>query len=73
MTTTTPPAADQHVRGRRPVFHGWRIVAAFAVTQTVGYGTLYYAFAVLLHPIATDLHAGAAAASPSRSSRTAPR
>lgn len=38
------------------VFHGWRIVAAFAVTQTIGYGTLYYAFAVLLHPVAADLH-----------------
>ncbi|GAA0474636.1 MFS transporter [Actinoplanes capillaceus] len=52
MTTTNPPAAD---RGRR-VLHGWWIVATFAVTQTIGYGTLYYAFAVLLHPIAADLH-----------------
>ncbi|HLL65364.1 MAG TPA: MFS transporter [Micromonosporaceae bacterium] len=34
----------------------WRIVAALAVTQTVGYGTLYYAFAVLLTPLARDLH-----------------
>ncbi|MFC5006081.1 MFS transporter [Dactylosporangium cerinum] len=41
---------------RRPVFHGWRIVAVFAVTQTAGYGCLYYTFAVLLHPIAADLH-----------------
>ena len=36
------------------------IVAAFAVTQTVGYGCLYYAFAVLLHPIAADLHTSTA-------------
>jgi MFS family permease len=43
-----------------PVFHGWRIVAAFAVTQTVGYGCLYYAFAVLLHPVAADLNTSAA-------------
>ena len=42
-------------------FYGWRIVATFAVTQTVGYGTLYYAFAVLLHPIAADLRASPAA------------
>lgn len=35
--------------------HGWRIVAAFAVTQTIGYGTLYYSFSVLLGPMATDL------------------
>lgn len=28
----------------------------FAVTQTVGYGVLYYAFSVLITPIAADLH-----------------
>ncbi|GLL03763.1 MFS transporter [Dactylosporangium matsuzakiense] len=50
-------AADPGVGGHGPVFHGWRIVAALAVTQTVGYGTLYYAFAVLLQPMATTLHA----------------
>ncbi|MBB3100752.1 MFS family permease [Actinoplanes campanulatus] len=48
----TPPATTS---GRR-TFHGWWIVATFAVTQTIGYGSLYYAFAVLLHPIAADLH-----------------
>lgn len=31
-------------------------MGAFAITQTVGYGCLYYAFAVLLRPIAADLH-----------------
>ncbi|MFI6077825.1 MFS transporter [Actinoplanes sp. NPDC051343] len=37
--------------------HGNRtIVAALAITQTVGYGTLYYAFAVFLVPTAADLH-----------------
>ncbi|GAA2641970.1 MFS transporter [Dactylosporangium fulvum] len=59
--TTTPVAADRTVRGHRQVFHGWWIVAAFAVTQTAGYGALYYAFAVLLHPIAADLHTTSAA------------
>jgi MFS family permease len=44
-------------RGHPRIFHGWRIVAAFAVTQTVGYGVLYYAFAVLLQPMARTLHA----------------
>ncbi|MEV0134321.1 MFS transporter [Dactylosporangium sp. NPDC050688] len=57
---TTPPAhrlTPGPAEGRRPAaFHGWRIVAAFAVTQTAGYGCLYYAFAVLLHPIAAGLH-----------------
>jgi MFS family permease len=37
------------------------LVAALAVTQTVGYGVLFYAFPVLLVPIATDLHASTAA------------
>jgi MFS family permease len=48
-------------RGSRPAFHGWRIVAAFAVTQTVGYGCLYYAFAVLLRPMAANLGTSPAA------------
>ena len=56
MSTPTRMAADPTVGGHRLAFYGWRIVAVFAITQTIGYGTLYYAFAVLLHPIATDLH-----------------
>ncbi|MGI5243158.1 MFS transporter [Dactylosporangium sp. CA-139066] len=54
-------AAEPQLHRHRPVFHGWWIVAVFAITQTVGYGALYYAFAVLLHPIATDLHTTPAA------------
>ena len=34
---------------------GRRLVGALAVTQTVGYGVLYYAFAAVLGPISTDL------------------
>jgi MFS family permease len=45
--------------GHRRLGPGWRIVTVFAITQTIGYGTLYYAFAVLLHPIARDLHTSA--------------
>ncbi|MEV4536529.1 MFS transporter [Asanoa sp. NPDC049518] len=60
MSTPTRTAADQTVGGRHPAFHGWRIVGVFAITQTIGYGALYYAFAVLLHPIAADLHASPA-------------
>jgi MFS family permease len=55
MTPTAGTAADQQVSGHRRFGHGWRIVAALAVTQTVGYGTLYYAFAVLLQPMAGTL------------------
>ncbi|WP_433618450.1 MFS transporter [Dactylosporangium sp. CA-139114] len=61
MHTTTPAATARTGRGRRSAFHGWRIVAAFAVTQTAGYGCLYYPFAVLLHPVAADLHTSPAA------------
>jgi MFS family permease len=32
------------------------LVAAPVITQTVGYGALYYAFAVFLVPLAADLH-----------------
>jgi predicted MFS family arabinose efflux permease len=53
MRTPTPATGSRP--GRRHAHHGWWIVAAFAVTQTIGYGCLYYAFAVLLHPIAADL------------------
>lgn len=33
------------------------LVAVLAVTQTIGYGVLYYTFSVLLDPIADELHA----------------
>lgn len=35
----------------------WRLVVALAVSQTVGYGVLYYAFSVFLIPSAAALHA----------------
>jgi hypothetical protein len=47
----TPASGDSRVLERR----GRIIVAALAITQTLGYGALYYAFAVLLVPMATDL------------------
>lgn len=34
---------------------GRGMVAGLAVTQTIAYGTLYYAFAVLLTPLAANL------------------
>jgi predicted MFS family arabinose efflux permease len=58
MTAPRPAAADPAAGGHPGAHRGRarRIVAALAVTQTVGYGTLYYAFAVFLTPLATDLH-----------------
>jgi MFS family permease len=38
--------------------HGWLVVAALSATTTVGYGVLYYAYAVFLTPMATALHTG---------------
>jgi sugar phosphate permease len=37
------------------------VVAALAVSQTVGYGALFYAFSVLLRPMSRDLHLSTAA------------
>lgn len=40
---------------RAPRYHGWRIAWALAVTQTVGYGVLFYAFSVFLVPMESEL------------------
>ncbi|MEU7830431.1 MFS transporter [Nonomuraea sp. NPDC049129] len=37
-----------------------RLVGALAITQTAGYGILYYAFSVFITPMARDMHAGVA-------------
>src|SRR5690554_7722324 len=36
-------------------YYGWRIAWALAVTQTVGYGVLYYAFSVFTLPMEAEL------------------
>ncbi|MFI0446728.1 MFS transporter [Actinomadura sp. 6N118] len=41
----------------RRMFYGWWIVSALAISQTVGYGVLYYAFAVILTPMRRSLDA----------------
>lgn len=38
-----------------PSYWGWRIAWALAVTQTVGYGVLLYAFGVFTLPMETEL------------------
>ena len=55
MTSTRTLVATSTQDGGQPTSGQRRLVAALAVTQTVGYGVLYYAFAVLLRPIAHDL------------------
>ncbi|MEV1321471.1 MFS transporter [Micromonospora arborensis] len=59
MPTTATVPADPTVGGHHA--HGWRIVAALAITSTVGYGTLYYAYPVLLRPMAATLGASTTA------------
>lgn len=58
-TTAATVPAGQEVGGHRAQV--WRMVAALAVTSTVGYGTLYYAYAVLLRPMAVALDASTTA------------
>lgn len=36
-------------------YYGWRIVAALAVTETISWGIVYYAFSVLLAPMQREL------------------
>lgn len=36
-------------------FHGWRIVWTLAVTETISYGVLYYAFSALVVPMEREL------------------
>ncbi|WP_432948192.1 MFS transporter [Kribbella sp. CA-253562] len=57
MQPTTAATARTRSTGRRGGRFGVprRLVAALAVTQTVGYGVLYYAFSALLGPMSRDL------------------
>ncbi|MEU7613909.1 MFS transporter [Micromonospora sp. NPDC049204] len=59
MPTTATVPADTTVGGHHA--HGWRIVAALAITSTVGYGILYYTYPVLLRPMAVTLDASTTA------------
>ncbi|HEY2671677.1 MAG TPA: MFS transporter, partial [Rugosimonospora sp.] len=59
-THTPVPASPTTAGGDRDAApgYGWIIVAALAATQTVGYGVLYYAYAVFLTSMAAALHTG---------------
>jgi MFS family permease len=43
------------LRVSRSPFYGWRIVSVLAVTETVSWGVLYYAFAVVQVPMRAEL------------------
>ena len=55
-STATAPDLELGRGGHR------RLIAALAVTQTVGYGVLYYAFSALLGPMSRDLQISTATA-----------
>lgn len=40
---------------KRTRYYGWRIAWALGVTQTVGYGVLYYAFSAFIGPMEAEL------------------
>ncbi|MFF5209578.1 MFS transporter [Streptosporangium sp. NPDC000396] len=56
MSTAAPQAAAPAKGGGR-FTRGRRIVAALSITQTIGYGVLYYAFSVFLVPMTSELKA----------------
>ncbi len=43
------------IRNREPVYYGWYIALALAVTETVSFGVMFYAFSVLITPMEAEL------------------
>ena len=41
-------------RGQKPVYHGWYIALALAITETVSYGAMIYAFSVFITPMEAE-------------------
>lgn len=53
MSTAAPAAPPLHARPR--LYYGWVLVGVLAVTETVSYGVLQYAFPVFLAPMEAEL------------------
>jgi cyanate permease len=49
------PGREHREVSRAGTYHGWRIAWALAITQTVGYGVLFYAFSVFTLPMEAEL------------------
>src|SRR5215217_1068273 len=47
-------AADKQIRGRR-LYYGWVVAGTLALTETISWGILYYAFSVFLVPMGSEL------------------
>ena len=41
---------------RRNLYYGWTIAVTLAITETISWGIIYYAFSVFLTPMEADLH-----------------
>lgn len=44
----------RRLRALRDSYYGWRIALALAITETISWGILYYAFAVFIRPMELD-------------------
>lgn len=44
----------RRLRAWRGAYYGWRITLALAITETISWGILYYAFAVFIRPMELD-------------------
>ena len=40
---------------RQPTYYGWYIALALAITETVSYGAMFYAFSVFITPMEAEL------------------
>ncbi len=41
--------------GRKPIYYGWYIAIVLAITETVSYGVMFYAFSVFITPMEAEL------------------
>ena len=44
----------RRLRNLRSVYYGWRITLALAITETISWGIIYYAFSVFISPMELD-------------------
>lgn len=42
-------------RGETPIYYGWVIAFTLAITETISWGVIYYAFTVFIKPMETEL------------------
>ncbi|MCY4145851.1 MAG: MFS transporter [Chloroflexi bacterium] len=47
--------AVKRIFKREPIYYGWVIALALAVTETVSYGVIFYAFSVFITPMEAEL------------------